>query len=234
MLRFHLVEDGRAVVCNGDIAEAIHPAGRPYPEFFKGKLPAVKVDQRSDVEGQYRWMYGSIVKFGPAGGAVWFPIANPKIDLYPFEGQAKLPPGQPKVKVDSFTGDRVTLGTGDLQGAEWLHFGASYILDMHPGANRRCHCTGTDFDVDDYGRVFYTDQGRFRVVVLDAAGNELLAVGSYGNQDSFGREGGPEVAFNWFTGLAASDRAIYVGDSGNRRAVKLALRHAADATCPIN
>jgi hypothetical protein len=46
-------------------------------------------------------MYGSVVKFPPAGGAVWFPIANQKTDLYPFDGQPTLPPDQPKVKVDT-------------------------------------------------------------------------------------------------------------------------------------
>jgi len=215
------------------IAESLKPAGEPFPEFFKGKLPKDKVDHGSDVVGQYRWMYGSVVKFGPAGGAVWFPIANAKTDLYPFDGEAKLPPDQPKVKVDTVTGDRVTVRPGELQGAEWMRFGASYILDMHPACNRRCHCTATGFEADDYGRVYYTDQGRFRVVVLDTAGNELLAVGGYGNQDSFGKEGTPQVAFNWFSGLGASDRYIYVADCGNLRIVRLAIKHAAEQTCAV-
>ena len=215
------------------IAESIKPVGEPFPEFFKGRLPDVKVDLKSDVVGQYRWMYGSVVKFGPAGGAVWFPIANPKTDLYPYDGEAKLPPDQPKVKVDTVSGDRVMVRAGELQGAEWLRSGASYILDMQPSCNRRCHCTATGFDVDEYGRTFYTDQGRFRVVVLDTSGNELLAVGGYGNQDSFGKEGTAQVAFNWFTGLAASDRYIYVADGSNLRIVRLAIKHAAEQTCAV-
>jgi hypothetical protein len=228
------------------VAESVHPIGQPYPDFFKGRLPPVKVDLKTDVEGQYRWMYGSILKFTPAGGAIWFPIVNPRIDLYPFDGEAKLPAGQSKFKVDTTSGDRVVVAPGEVQGAEWMHFGASYILDMHPGANRRCHCTGTDFDVDDYGRVYYTDQGRFRVVVLDSAGNELLSVGRYGNQDDAANSHQPDVSrptpdaqrptpifFNFFTGLGASDRAIYVGDGGNRRAVKLAIQFAAEAMCPV-
>jgi len=215
------------------IAESLKPVGEQYPEFFKGKLPRVNVDHNNNVAGQYRWMYGSIVKFSPVGGAVWFPIADARRDIYAFDGEPGLPADQTKVKVDTASGDRVVTRTGELQGALWYHFGVSYILDMQPGANRRCHCTGTDFDVDEYGRTFYTDQGRFRVVVLDGAGNELLTVGAYGNQDSLGKEGTPEVAFNWFTGLAASDRYIYVGDGGNRRAVRLAIGHAAEQTCPV-
>ncbi len=62
-------------------------------------------------------------------------------------------------------------------------FGWPFILDMHPGHNRRCHCTSTEFDVDDFGRVFYPDHGRFCTVVLDTNGNEITTVGGYGNQD---------------------------------------------------
>lgn len=215
------------------IADSIKPSGEPFPDFFKDRLPKVRVDHKSDVEGQYRWMYGSIVKFTPAGGAIWFPIPDKKSDIYPFEGDAKLPANQSKMKIDTISGDRVITRPGELQGAEWMRPGISYILDMQPGANRRCHCTGTDFEVDDYGRTFYTDQGRFRVVVLDTAGNEMLTVGAYGNQDSFGTPGTPDVAFNWFTGLAATDRFIYVADCGNHRIVKLAIQHAAEGTCAV-
>jgi hypothetical protein len=139
------------------------------------------------------------------------------------------------MKIDTTSGDRVVVKQGEVQGAEWMHFGVSYILDMHPGANRRCHCTGTDFDVDDYGRTFYTDQGMFRVVVLDAAGNELLHFGGYGNQDSqcVAGKDPKAIAFNWFTGLGASDRFVYVADGGNHRLVRVALTHAAEQTCEV-
>ncbi|MCG3179245.1 MAG: hypothetical protein BIFFINMI_01579 [Phycisphaerae bacterium] len=220
---------------DGDLyfAEAVKPPGVPFPDFFKGKLPPTRVDLKTNVEGQYRWMYGSVVKFGPAGGAFWFPIADPRSDAYPFDGEPTLPADQPRMKVDTVSGDRVIVRPGEIQGARWMHFGVSYILDMQPGANRRCHCTATGFDLDRYGRVYYTDQGMFRVVVLDAAGNELLKVGRYGNQDSFGKEGTPDVAFNWFIGLAASDRYIYVGDGANHRLVRLAIGHAVTGSCEL-
>ena len=121
---------------------------------------------------------------------------------------------------------------GEVQGAEWMRYGCSYVLDMHPGHNRRCHCTATEIDVDDYGRVVYTDQGRFRVVMLDTAGNEILTFGHYGNQDSVPREGG-EIGFHWFTGLGVTDRNVYIADGGNHRVIRVALKHAAEETCQI-
>jgi hypothetical protein len=214
------------------LADALKPVGQPIPEFFKGKLPNVTIDRRSSVEGQYNWMYGSVMKFGPQGGAIWFPIAVEN-DAYGFEGEARLPPGQNKVKVDTMNaatgGGQITVSPGELQGAAWFRPGCSYVLDMHPGANRRCHCTATEIDADDYGRTFYTDQGRFRVIVLDTNGNELLSFGGYGNQDSVG----PEIAFNWFTGLGVSDRNVYVADGLNHRVVRVTMKHAAEETCEI-
>jgi len=174
-------------------------------------------------------MYGSVIKFPPAGGAIWFPVQDKERDVYAFDGEAKLPAGVEKVKVEASLADIVPVIPAELEGAEWYRYGCSYLLDMHPGHNRRCHCTATEFDVDDFGRVFYPDQGRFRVVVLDGAGNELLAFGQYGNQDSCG----PDLAVNWFTGLGASDRYVYVADGGNHRVSRVKLTYAADQTVEV-
>jgi DNA-binding beta-propeller fold protein YncE len=210
------------------VADTVKPVGEPVPNFFKGQFPTFKIDKRSSPQNQYEWMYGSVIKFAPVGGAIWYPIVSEN-DGYGFKGDAQLPADQPKVKIEACVGDRMQIKPAELQGALWYKYGISYILDMHPGHNRRCHCTGTDFEVDDFGRVFYTDQGRFRVVVLDSNGNELLAFGRYGNQDAVG----PDIQFNWFTGLTASDRYVYAADGSNRRVVRVALEYAADETCPV-
>jgi len=209
------------------IAENIKPVGEPYPAPFKGKLPAMRVE-RGTVETQYAWMYGSIIKFSPAGGAVWFPKDH-KDDVYAFEGQAKLAADLPKTRVETGYGEQGRILPAELQGALWYRYGMSYILDMHPATSWRCHCTSTDFDVDPYGRCFYTDQGRFCVIVLDTAGNQITRFGSYGNQDSCG----PEVAFNLFTGLAVTDRNLYVADGGHRRVLRLEKTYAAQETCEV-
>ncbi len=211
------------------MADSVRPAGEHVPAFFKDRLPDVKIDKRGSPLQQYRWMYASIVKFPPAGGAIWFPVEDKERDAYAFEGEAKLPAGGAKVKVDASLADIKAVIPAELENAEWHRYGMSYVLDMHPGHNRRCHCTATEFDVDDFGRVFYPDQGRFRVVVLDPAGNELTAFGQYGNQDSTG----PDLAVNWFTGLGVSDRYAYVADGGNHRVSRVKLVYAADQTVEV-
>ena len=241
------------------IAECIKPVGKPYPDFFNGLLPNVKIDKRGSVAKQYTWMYGSIIKFSPKGGAVWYPRRADN-DAYGFDGEAKLPAGLTKEKIDTPHGDRApTIRRGELQGATWWRFGCAYLLDMHPGHNRRCHCTACEFDLDDFGRVFYPDQGRFRVVVLDTNGNQITAFGGYGNQDAWAADSyvldpegkfyrprrpddpeelaspfaTPQIAFGWFVGLTVSDRYAYVADALNRRVVRCRLAYAAQETCEI-
>jgi len=67
-----------------------------------------------------------------------------------------------------------------------------------------------EIDVDDYGRVVYTDQGRSAWFMLDTAGNEVLTFGRYGNQDS---SAATEIGFDWFVGLGLTDHNVY----GRRR-----------------
>jgi hypothetical protein len=42
------------------------------------------------------------------------------------------------------------------------------------------------FDVDGFGRSFFSDAGRCRVGVVDTAGNEVCWFGAYGNPDDIG------------------------------------------------
>ncbi len=240
------------------IAECIKPVGKPYPDFFRGLLPNVKIDKKGSVAKQYTWMYGSVVKFSPKGGAIWFPRRADN-DAYGFDGEARLPDGLTKEKIETSQGDRAAIQAGELEGAAWWRFGCAYLLDMHPGHNRRCHCTACEFDIDDFGRVFYPDQGRFRVVALDTNGNEITAFGGYGNQDAWAAESyvrdpkgrfyrprrpddpkdlaspfaTPSIAFGWFVGLTVSDRYAYVADALNRRVVRCRLVYAAEETCEI-
>ena len=143
-----------------------------------------------------------------------------------------------------------------LQGAEWWRFGFSPQSDRAGGP---CHCTGTSFDVDDFGRVFYPDQVRFRAVVLDTNGNEILHFGSYGNQNYWGPDSyvpdprgkflrprrkndpkdlvspfsEPEMALGWIVGIVVTDKHIYVADAVNRRVLRCRIGYAAEETCAI-
>jgi hypothetical protein len=239
------------------MAECVKPLGQPYPEIFKGRLIAGTKDGSSgftlqtnygSMDTEYLWMYGSMVKYGPKGGAVWFP----KPAVQPFDGEPKIDPALAKQKVLGTRGARSIEGT-ELQGALWMRPGYAYLADMSGCGTDRCHCTASDFDVDDFGRTFLPNQGLYRVEVLDTNGNTILTVGGYGNQDCCGPDSyvldpagkffrprkaddpkdlvspfaKPEMAFNWFTGMAVTDRHIYVADGVNRRVLRGKLEYAA-------
>jgi len=123
----------------------------------------------------------------------------------------------------------------------------------------RCHCTASDFDVDDFGRTFHPNQGLYRVEILDTNGNLIATAGGYGNQDCCGPDSyvldpagkglrprkaddpkelvspfaKPEMAFNWFTGMAVTDRYLYAADGVNRRVLRGKLEYAVQESCDI-
>jgi len=244
------------------MAEVVKPVGQPYPELFKGRLVAGTIDGSSgftlqsgfaSMDREYSWMYGSVIKYGPKGGAVWFPN-RPQ----PFDGECKLDPTLAKQPVIGMRGANVVDGV-ELQGALWLRPGYAYLADMAGSGTDRCHCTASDFDVDPFGRVFFPNQGLFRVEVLDTNGNFITSVGGYGNQDCCGpdsyvldpagnffrpRQAGdpkdllspfakPEMAFNWFTGMAVTDKYLYVADGNNRRVLRGLLGYATTAMVAV-
>jgi DNA-binding beta-propeller fold protein YncE len=247
------------------MAEGVNPPGQPYPAIFKGRLIAGTKDGSSgftlgtgygSMEREYLWMYGSIVKYSPKGGAVWYPPTS-KEDVA-FEGECKLDPALPKQKVLGQRGTRL-LENVELQGALWMRPGYAYLADMSGCGTDRCHCTASEFDVDDFGRVFHPNQGLYRVEILDTNGNLITTVGGYGNQDCCGPDSyvldpagkffrprkaddpkdlvspfvEPELAFSWFTGMAVTDRHLYVADGVNRRVLRGKLEYAASETIAL-
>jgi len=182
------------------------------------------------------------VKFGPQGGHFWLKTRSDKDR--PLADPVKLP--------ESFKREQITAThRGDanlMQGALWMQPGVAHCGDASVG-NYHCHCTGCDFDVDDFGRTFAPDNGRQRVTVLDTNGNVILHFGAYGNQDCCGPESyvfdpkkkhlrprcpedpndlrspfaDPEIALNWIIGLAVTDRHAYVADCANRRVLRVRL-----------
>jgi len=122
----------------------------------------------------------------------------------------------------------------EVQGALWSYYGAAPFADKW--GNNDCNCQSARFDVDDYGRVFFPDAGRFRLGVLDTNGNELAFVGAYGNRDCGGKGSAipdPEVAFAYPYTVAVSRTHVFVGDLLNGRIAKLKLAHAAEETCAL-
>jgi hypothetical protein len=165
-------------------------------------------------------IYGSIVKFGPQGGSIFEKAGGRPANFaygYPIE----------------------------VAGARWIYSGASVASSWStpkigrvvkdgetratlsvPGTTIVCLCEHADIDVDGFGRVFYPDAGRAQFGVLDTAGNQIVACGSYGNPDSTG------LSFWWPQAVAVDRDMVFVGDRLNRRVVaaRMAYRHEAVAT----
>jgi len=235
------------------VAEQVKPVGEPYPAEFVAKFGSVKLGKNKGrsaelkgIQHQVATMYGSIVKFTPKGGMFHFGGENPF-----GKAQPKLADGLKTVLATSFHGNR--LYPLRVTGAEWIRMGISHVDLFY------CNCENTRFDVDEFGRVFYPDLGRFRVGVLDTNGNAITHFGGYGNPESRGPESRvidpktgelrprrpddpkdlvspfatPDVAFAWLIGVGVTDRYAYMGDSMNRRVLRAKLVSAAEATCEI-
>lgn len=229
------------------ILESIKPVGEPYPVEFQKHLADPKVQH------WYDWMYGSALKFPPRGGNLW--LKAPSAEDKPAAEPVPLPDTVAKTKVYALR----RKDDNFVQGALWLTPGVANGGDMSGRGTDFCHCTSTDFDVDDFGRMFAPDILRHRVTVLDTNGNVLLHFGAYGNQDYCGPESHvidpaskllrprkvddpkdlkspfaePAIAFNRIIGLAVTNRYVYVADVANRRVLRCQLNYAAENVVPI-
>ena len=226
--------------------ECVKPVGQPYPDEIAAHI--------SDkwVKHWYDWMYGSIVKFGPEGGNIF--MKGRDKDVQRAEHLA-LADSVKKVAVyATFRKD------SSMQGALWMQPGFAHVGDMGMnGGGEHCHCTGCDFDTDDFGRTFAPDNGRQRVTVLDTNGNVILHFGGYGNQDNCGPDSyvldlagkflrprvasdpkglasplaGTQIGLSFMIGLAVTDRHAYVADCANRRILRVKLSYGAEESVGI-
>jgi hypothetical protein len=239
------------------LAEMIKPPGRSFPEFFDGKIePPPEQTGENNTGFYYSYMYGSIVKFPPGGGAAWYKphLTASVVGEPPAELGAK-----PKQAFQYHAGFR-SRDEGQLQGALWTRFGFAPYTCVKSSCYRTCMCEGGGFEVDPYGRVFYPNLGRFRVEVLDTGGNPITTFGRYGNQDDFqlrtaDREArseapagqGPaagtpqsalrnpqsEIPLAWPITVATSETHAYVADTLSRRVARVRLGWTAEETCAI-
>ncbi len=194
------------------VADPVKPAGQLVPPDFKGKVDTAK---KKPLDNHYPIMCGSILKFGPKGGGGVGPGVKGRKGVLAYDVQV------------------------GIKDALWLYHGVGPVPASHGPYNHyvsACACDGMRFDVDGWGRTFAPDAARFRVVVLDSAGNEIGVFGSYGNQDSEGAGSAvpePAIPFAWPMAVGVSDRAAYVSDSLNRRMVKVKLAYTQAETCKV-
>jgi hypothetical protein len=199
------------------LAVGVRPAGKQVPEELKGQdlgaEPHVHVNAAE--MNWYPFMYGCIVKFGPAGGRVRTGVGG--------------------VPMEYGMGRKT-----EIKGARWIHYGASVVASWRSGPPYdfpdTCLCEVPWFDVDGFGRSFFPDACRFRIGVLDTAGNLICTFGAYGNPDSAGPRSAvptPAIPLCWPQAVAVSDRAAYVADRLNRRIVRVRLEYRSARTLPL-
>jgi DNA-binding beta-propeller fold protein YncE len=226
-------------------AEAIHPKGWLYPPelaaaFAKQGVRGLAGPARAAVN-----MYGSIVKFSPKGGM--FDIRHGKYFPNPYDGQPKLPAGLKTIEIEFFSGGQIR--PAKVVGAEWVHPGMGHVGLFG------CNCENANFDVDEFGRVFFPDFHLYRIRVIDSNGNAVTHFGGYGNAESRGPESPvldaktgklrppkqgetspfakPEIALAWPVGVGVNDRYAYIGDSLNRRLMRVKFTYRAEETVSV-
>lgn len=195
------------------LALGLRPGKDLLPPGLEGQVPAGPKDPDA-VNGVncYPLIYGSIAKFSPKGGSIRPDVGG--------------------VACNYAWGTPI-----EVKGAEWIFSGASPVVSWRvAGTPDICNCESPRFDVDGYGRTFFSDAARFRVGVLDTGGNLIAWFGSYGNADSAGpgsKVPEPAIPLYWPYNVSVDDDHAYVGDRLNRRVVRVRLSHAATETLDI-
>ncbi|KKK51690.1 hypothetical protein LCGC14_3112420, partial [marine sediment metagenome] len=227
----------------------IRPADQPLPKAFMGQVPAKgwlwwKSPKKRPVPWRYTYCNaylfhgGSVLKFGPAGGALYG---------HPFE--RKLAPGA--VKPDVFSVEKAPAGATSYRssylgreikvvGALWRFAGYGIVPGSSDGLrpDPGCVCFTSRLAVDPFGRVFAPNVLRFGVEVLDTNGNRIMRVGRYGNCDesasaeAAGADPG-QIAFAWPAFVSVAEGKLYVSDSGNRRVMVIRMDPTDSAECPV-
>jgi hypothetical protein len=217
------------------ITAPLRPLERDFPEFFDGKLGEVPDYFRQLGSGNYwyTYMYGSIVKFPPNGGG--FEWVDSDRIKHEWEGYPDELAEKPKQRFHYFQSGYYPHKICNVQGAQWVRFGFSPYSETYPAGTPMCMCEGAGFDVDGFGRVFYTNLPQFRVEMVDANNNYLGHFGQYGNQDSGpdGRIITPAIPLAWPTYVVVGKTHAYVNDTVGMRVVRVKLDHSAAAECEL-
>lgn len=223
----------------------VKPADKPFPASFMGKVPAEGwVWWRKETReppwcypyyNSYLFHWGSVLKFGPGGGALYGMGLVAKTKDAPLDTSPS-----PLTAVSNAPAEAVTYATGYLDrkvkvvGALWRYGGMGTVPTSMASANwgdPACGCHNSRLAVDEYGRVFVPDVFRFSIEVLDSNGNQIDRIGRYGNADSAGPGSPvpePEIAFAWPGFVSVAGGRAFVSDPVNRRVSVIRFEHAAE------
>jgi len=101
------------------------------------------------------------------------------------------------------------------------------------GFEERCGCAHADFAVDGNRFAWVCDMQRIGVFVLDANGNQVTRVGSYGNRDCRGKGSDfplPEVPLGNPRVCVATDEYLWIQDYGHQRIIRCRLGYETSGT----
>ncbi len=201
--------EGNIYVIDNAIPKAMPEAPPDFAEALKDRYNC------------YRGVFGSVIKFPPAGGGVYHTKVKGK--------KGSLAPEQPLGKLVEC---RSGAGPSVVDNAAWIRPYASPT----PGQFGTCVCFPARMSLDRYGRLFVPETPSRRINVLDAEGNLLCSFGRYGNPDNGGKDSlrpMKGIPLNWAYNVTASDRALYISDTNNRRILKVKFDYQAAASCPV-
>jgi DNA-binding beta-propeller fold protein YncE len=194
------------------LAVGCRPKGQSYPKEIDGQDLGKAWNSKGFNTNDINWyhlMYGCIVKFPKEGGTIR-------------KGSGGVPV--------EFSYGKST----EIKGAKWIYYGASPVPSWRMKYPDTCLCESSRFDVDGWGRSFFPDTARFKVGVLDTAGNLICRFGDYGNVDDMGgAEAKPQIPLMWSDQIAVGAGVVYCGDRYNNRVVAVELKYAASKTVDL-
>lgn len=126
-----------------------------------------------------------------------------------------------------------------IENYEWLYGGCGFagFNDFRGGGG--CACWFVRFKLDYFARSFVPEPMQYSIAVLDSAGNLILKIGQYGNEDSKGKNskeplGGDEVGLFHPCFIAVhTDRRLFISDIGNENIMSVKLKYAVDEILPL-
>jgi hypothetical protein len=180
----------------------------------------------------YRFNRGSVLCFGPAGGALYgrsmpWLLRDATAEAQTLSDMAFSEKGPERTQL-------LTTGHAGrpvrVKGLQWLASGVAPTPAMDIGP---FDATGAGpsarLATDSFNRIYVPDVLLFSVVVLDAAGNALVRIGSYGNADDQRQS----LRFAWPGGLDAAEDKLYVSDSLNRSVSVIGFEYGMETLCPL-
>jgi hypothetical protein len=121
---------------------------------------------------------------------------------------------------------------------EWTISGVTWaVQDASDTFNEQaCGCAHCRFTLDRFARSWLPQNEAQAIMVYDTNGNRILRLGRYGNADSCGKDSlvpDPDIGLGRVRALAASDEALYISDSDNRRTLRAKLSYSVEEVVAI-